>query len=447
MGSSEGDALRPTIGYEEDGDLSVLGRPKVETLVDGEAWRGEAKVRLELRPRPGIRVYCLFDEGVTEGVVAFRTESDARRVGEVVVDGRKVTGFGTKAKLLNNDVVPKMWVEWSPGEEPIAAIGDQTVVMRRVRFSLFNFVLRGLPYRDGSSSVEQIDFADANWSVRIRSLASTEEALKRKREEGGVHLTHAGDVVRTNGGDFTGTDAADVLAAVEHYLWFVEGARCELCCPVGLDAGGERVWSQWSSPGQWHEDRRSWLDRRDPENAGKLFSGFMDRWRQGHWNDALREVIYWYGLANDSGRGIDAGIASAQTALERLCYECCVREWNLMTPNEFKGKRAADLLRTLLGRQGIPAAIPAAASGLAAEAPRRNPQWVDGAQAVTEIRNILAHGGRRRSSVPAVCYIEAWALAVWFVEMAVLALCGYGGGYWDRNSESANVVPWTGTRT
>ena len=218
-------------------------------------------------------------------------------------------------------------------------------------------------------------------------------------------------MARADGGEFTGSETADVLTTVEHYLWFATGEHVELCCPVGTDVRGDGVWSRWSSPDRWDEGRLSWLDRRKPEQAGKLFRSFMDIWRRGDWRHALQEVVYWYGLANDSARGIDAGIVSAQTALERLAFECCVVEWKQMSRKAFKGKRAAELIRILLGQLGVPVAVPGSATGLTVAGPRRNPKWVDGVQAVTEIRNDLAHGGRRRLSLSAECYIEAWNLA------------------------------------
>ena len=444
LNDSDTDALEPTVPWQADGKPTVLACPNVESVVDGQTWSGQAEARLEFRPRPGVRFHCLFNTGVEMGPAVFRTQSYPGRVGELAIDGRRRKGFGTKAILLEDDA--KMYVQWTPEEEPIQAQGDYGTTMSRLRFSLFNFDLRGLPYHDGTQMVQQIQFGDPNWSVRIRSLRSTDEALKRKREEGGVFLTHAGDVARADGSEFSGRDATDILTALEHYLWFVAGARFDLCCPVGADADGERVWTRWSSPRRWEEGHLSWLDRRDPDQLGKLFPDFMERWGRANWSDALQAVVYWYGLANDSGRGIDAGIVCAQTALERLAFECCVVEWNLMSPGTYRRKPAADLVRTLLGRLDIPVTLPESARALSAVGPTRGSGWVDGAHAVTKIRNELAHGGRVRLSFSPDCYIEAWTLAVWFVEMAVLALCGYDDLYWNRNSRTEERVPWTAVR-
>jgi len=52
---------------------------------------------------------------------------------------------------------------------------------------------------------------------------------------------------------------------------------------------------------------------------------------------------------------------------------------------------AMDKLRLLLSICGIPAAIPASLSKLAAAAKAKENQWKDGPQALTEVRNALVH--------------------------------------------------------
>lgn len=40
----------------------------------------------------------------------------------------------------------------------------------------------------------------------------------------------------------------------------------------------------------------------------------------------------------------------------------------------------------------------------------------------------------------------AQALAAWFAEMAVLALCGYSDTHWNRNIRTEVQVPWAAAR-
>ena len=41
---------------------------------------------------------------------------------------------------------------------------------------------------------------------------------------------------------------------------------------------------------------------------------------------------------------------------------------------------------------------------------------------------------------------EKCGLAVWFVEMAVRALCGYADTHWNRNTRTEVQVPWAAAR-
>ena len=92
-------------------------------------------MRLDLRPRPSVRVDCVFDDGVTIGAPAIPLELDPVRLAEVTVGGRKLKGHGMKATVFDDDDGTKLAMKWSP-DEPVAGQGDDGTQMRRVRFSL-----------------------------------------------------------------------------------------------------------------------------------------------------------------------------------------------------------------------------------------------------------------------------------------------------------------------
>ena len=184
----------------------------------------------------------------------------------------------------------------------------------------------------------------------------------------------------------------------------------------------------------------SWFHGRDPKPLIDLFPGFMRRWTLDKWQEALREAISWYVSANQSSRGIDGGMIFAQTAMERLTYEYCVCEKIYVRTKGFKGLPAADQYRMLLSSLSIPLDIPSSATSLVAAA--RSHNWEDGPQALTELRNDLVHGGLKRGNWSPECYVEAWKLSLWYVEMVLLALCGYQGTHWNRNKRQVETVPW-----
>ena len=433
------DDIQPTIEFGTEGNSAVLMQSSVEAKVLGDRWTGEGEVQLDLYPRPAIRMYCMFAEGVTRNS-AIRVESDPQRLKEVTVDGRMVKGFAARAKAVHDET--SIWVKWIPGEDSVTGMGDDTTEVDRLLFSLFNFDIRGMPHWDqvAGQTIECHRLVSDEWTVRIRSLKSAQKALKDVRESGGHKMTHAGEAKRSDGKSFDGSEAKRLLEAVEHFLCLVAGLKFKLCCPVGINCHGERMWSRWSSPGRWDSGRLHWFDYRNPASVEGLFPGFMAKWRTEDWQEGLRESIYWYALSNDSTRGIDAGIIAAQTALERLSFEHCVVERKLVSEEGYKRLRASDLIRMVLSSLGIPLDIPSSAIEMLEEG--KSNRWIDGPHGLVEIRNALVHGGRKRSNWSVECYIEAWKLAVWYVEMVILAVCGYQGSHWNRNNRQFEVVPW-----
>ncbi len=431
--------LLPTVMFgSAEEKVAVVTRVPVSASVDGETWTGEGEVRLDVRSRPSVRLFCVFDDGVTFGRPAFDLESDPARLAEVTVAGRKVKGLGMRANVSDGEDGVKLAVKWSPNE-PVEGLGNEGTRMTRVRFSLFNCRIHGRKCRVDGDWLERFELETSDWLVRFGSLAETDEAWRHMAEGAGGFLTHAGDFARKDGREFTGTEAREMVEALEHFLSFSSGTPMVLCCPVGTDEEGEEVWSWWSSPRSWQGSQMCWFSGDDAGRVAGLFATFMERWEDKTLREDLREAIYWYLVANDSTREIDAGIVCAQTALERLSYGYSVEERKLIGKEGFGRLQAVDQLRLVLGSLGVPLDIPTSATALQTTT---NRNWVDGPKAVTEIRNDLAHGGKKRAELDLDCYVEAWTMIMWFLELGLLSLCGYRGDYWNRNNAAPETVPW-----
>ena len=172
----------------------------------------------------------------------------------------------------------------------------------------------------------------------------------------------------------------------------------------------------------------------------------MRRWANEEWRETLHEVIYWYLNANEPARGTDAGIILAQTAIERLSYEFAVKEKRLLAVDGFKDLRASDRFRLLFSSLGIPLDIPAATPKLQRLACNSQLKWLDAPHALTEIRNSLVHPEHKRRDQFRSVYYEAWNLSLWYLEMTILAICGYSGTYSNRLKlhwvGQVEDVPW-----
>ena len=297
------------------------------------------------------------------------------------------------------------------------------------------------------TTIEHMDLLCDEWKIELKSLSSTQQSIKFLNENGGYRLTHIGGIQKLDGSSFTGDDINECLTALCYFLSFVKGGWCNPICPVGFDETGHRVWELWSSPREaWHRPF-SWFDTHSTEQLTVLFKGFMKMWANDDWRGALREIIYWYLNANFSSRGIDAGIILTQAAIERLSYEYAVKDKRLVTADGFKNLWASDKFRLLFSSLRIPLDIPLATSKLKKLAQNQKMKWIDAPHALTEIRNSLIHPEHKKRGQFDSAYFDAWNLGLWYLEMGILAICGYNGTYGNRlnlrREGQVENVPWT----
>jgi hypothetical protein len=219
--------------------------------------------------------------------------------------------------------------------------------------------------------------------------------------------------------------------------------RCNLICAIGLNEVADRVWESWSSPVP-PENVLSWFASEYGVSLRDFYIHFHDRWGDSGWQEALSEVIQWYLDANIPSRGTHVGIILAQTAIERLSFELCVKHKRLITSKGFRDLRASDRFRLLFSSLGLTIDIPNDVSDLKNAAKKFN--WIDAAHALTEIRNSLVHPENKGCRSAAKLFIDAWKLSLWYLELAILSVCGYTGVYVNRlkiqQDKYVEQVPW-----
>ena len=440
--------LEPAFDFS-DGESSVLlYQGQAEMCIGGDSYAGNGDVRLDLLPRANIHAYGYF-KGVP-AKEAMETGIGQKEISSFSINGHQIEGFRLSS---GGDITTQEYnIKWCPKSEPVNGVGDESTQMTRVVFHLFNFADMFGTRRSTEQSettmhaIEHVDLSCDEWKVELKSLLSTRGSIKLLKEEGGYRLTHIGDIQKTEGTPFTGKDADGCLYALRFFLSFAKGGWCEPICAVGFDVSGNRVWESWSSPREpWHNPL-SWFDPHNGSQMATLFPGFMKRWTNDNWREALNEVIYWYLNANSSSRGIDAGIILTQAAIERLAYEYAVRCRKLLTVNGFKTLRASDKFRLLFSSLNLPLDIPSETLELQNLAQNNQMNWLDAPHSLTEIRNSLVHPEHRRRGQLNSVYHEAWNLCLWYLEMGVLAICGYSGNYGNRLKQrwvgQVENVPW-----
>lgn len=443
--SAEGTRFEPAIDIGPSGSNILLRSGKAEATINGSVFSGAGEVWLNLAPHANIRFRGEF-QGVPPAD-ALQSAVNPETTSSFSFEGREVEGFSLGA---GGDVqAGRLRAEWCPKSEPITGIGDSSTRLARVVFHLFNFSdfigtersfeLKGIT----NHAIEHLVLASKNWRVRLRSLLVTRENIETVKKEGGYRFTHLGCLERIDGAQFSVKEAGDQLHAIRFFLSFARGGWVQPVCPVGFAPAG-RVWESWSSPNEGRYTYSSWFDRHHASELETLFPGFMDRWEDDDWREALQEVIYWYLNANDSARGVDAGIILTQAAIERLSYEFSVKDRRLITADGFKGLPASDKFRLLFSSVGVPLDIPAESAELRRLAGQM--RWTDAPHALTDIRNSLVHPEHKRRGHLNSAYSEAWNQGQWCLEMGILAICKYSGTYGNRLREhwvgEVQDVPW-----
>jgi hypothetical protein len=276
-------------------------------------------------------------------------------------------------------------------------------------------------------------------------------AKERLDTHGGYAAGHVGILNRRDGGRFTPSAAEDILFCLHYFLSFARGLWSG---PIIVEGMGARrpLWTDWPSQARltdW-QGVSSWFPTHDASGAGAAFEGFADLWADATWHHPLREIIFWYVEANLNAGAIEGSLVLAHATLERLSWVHWVghRTVNAASFDGIQGG-AACRIALLLADLDIPIGLPSPlVPDLAAWANSEN--IVGGPPAVTKVRDTLVHPRRRELLAPTSpqVRIQARQLALWYVELALLALCRYNGPHVNRLQKGPTVhdatmpVPW-----
>jgi hypothetical protein len=435
-------ALQPAFDFASAPDpVSLLQGTAVLDLA-GDEQSGPAEVLLRFLPSPRIIIHAIVQGTEESARHWFLNDPDIR---SFALNGQAIEGFLTTWRANAEGLE----LDWCPSSEPIV-FGDmasQTSVA--ALFHLFNFPdFRGGQHQASNApagcSLMVLDSDD--WRISLQSLAdnATQQAWKRIKEEGGCFPTHVAKLERKDGKPFAGDEAIEQRWLLANFLSFTRGARCSTVCEVGLDSAGAKTWEAFASP-PYGIPPYSWFTPFKASQAEILFPLFAKRWQQSEeWKGCLRAAIYWYTQANTSGGSpsIDAAIILAHAALERLAHHHLVVDRKMISAGGLDQLKASDRLRLLFSSLNIPIEIGTATPDIQKAAPTF--KWLDSPHAMTDIRNELVHPVSRKQ-VDA-CIVDAWKLFLWYLELSVLALCGYDDAYTSRltakYATQSEKVPW-----
>ncbi|QOJ31138.1 MAG: hypothetical protein HRU81_02890 [Gammaproteobacteria bacterium] len=442
---SRPEPVRPIYGFFSAPDPVVLLRGEAEVRMGDDSFSGEADLLLRFVSAPRVLFHANTSITVERKFHFFC--DDSIEVSFLFKD-QKIDGFRGRWRAGADGLE----IDWYPESEPVVLCDMRQQTSVAAIFHLFNFpdFGGGQHQQAAPQGCALLVLESEDWKISLQGLPenATGQAWERIKNEGGCFLTHVVKMERKDGESFSGEDAQEQCSLLASFLSFVKGSRCWPVCGVGLDAAGVTSWRTFASP---HAVRPpcSWFTPCKASQAELLFPLFAKRWQQSEeWRNCLRSAIYWYLQANTRGGSpsIDAAIILAQSALERLAYHSLVVDRKMISGKGFDDLRASDRLRMLFSVCGIPNEITDAAPDIrqANGSFKKESKWMDAPHAITDIRNSLVHPVSKKEMHD--CYEDAWKLSLWYLELSVLALCGYDNTYTNRltaryetDSES---VPW-----
>ena len=210
-----------------------------------------------------------------------------------------------------------------------------------------------------------------------------------------------------------------------------------------MNTKGQDAWQGWfihhSRP--WKKPSFSWYDTlHAAEMLPSTFAGYVKASNDPVWSEVIRYAIYWYIQTNISN--VDSGLILGQTALELLVWNYLVIDKRMLSRNKFRENSAADNLRILLTKCGIPTEIPVTSKELVAFAKPNE----DGPALITRVRNNLVHPEKKLGIIKAP-FFHILNLQQWYIELILLKLFDYRGNYFNRLGQDlwkgkVEPVPW-----
>lgn len=197
-----------------------------------------------------------------------------------------------------------------------------------------------------------------------------------------------------------------------------------------LDAVGEVGWEQWGTRKvSLLENPSGWLDVHNGASMFSLFESFCLKLADESWNEVFASVVYWFERADTDNAGANGACILLQALLEKFSRQLVVQEKEALSEADFNKLTAAGKIRLLLTTVGIPTVVP---DGLVELEKLAASKGLGGPEILTFVRNRLVHPPKRTAVREKVPYYETCVLARWYLELAVLSICGYRGNYSDR---------------
>lgn len=276
-------------------------------------------------------------------------------------------------------------------------------------------------------AVGHIELKADDWSITIA----------QRSEQSSLEYSHDVYIAKDNRTLFTGAELQELIDTISYFFTFVAGTIRWPSISVGYQSG-QPVWGQFNRFKQNPYMEDNWFNPREGVSIATLFPLFWKHHSTA--GDKLRRPVELYAeSAAIAHRGLHQhALTVSHSALEHIAEAESPRQGR-QPPAEV---HIANVLRDI----GI-------STGLS-EFPDIRNLWTtkfNGTEAgagpsfVTRLRNYV-HAYPKNSSADSRDYYRAWSLSQYYVETALLKLCGYTGKYRNRMTSEwktdLDTVPW-----
>jgi hypothetical protein len=397
------------------------------------AWHAAGNLELRLGPRSTLR--------------ARFAGSDPWMIDSILADGYPTVEIPAGALIEPPEASalptpPDEVLAWTDYEIPVnhIEVGDVTTAERVILHIVGRLVDYPLPrYSTDHGEQERLSFVLPGWSLCL---------VKASREtESEADFTYVIEAT-PHRLPFRNDDVQVLTRRLFFLLRFAASGGIGVGPRVGLDKTGKVVWAEWGNPRMEASGPRWCPDHLVREALPILADGLQSVAADPGLEACIDRAISLLLAANEDAV-LDVKIPMACSGLELVGWAVLQhRQW--LTPDQLDRLSAGSRTRLLLQWAGIPIDLPPDSNALRARRGRDGKPFLAGPELIFEVRNKVVHPPKKLSDPewpgPDELF-EAWQLATWYLELAIMRALGYNGQYAKRLqltgwAGQTEAVPW-----
>lgn len=408
-----------------EGKVSLVGE-------DGQELTGDGEILLRVRPSPDVLLSARFDDAVELGEGLTLIATGGRATVSVSRTDLSSAGCQVRARLTS----------------PLVRLLQDEREAVEVRAEILNFEteLLGTPVETngGGSQARRAGWSAEGLRFTLDPVPYSKHSRSLLADGDGYAVTHVLGIRREDGGSLCAADFTQLSELLYDALSICAGSYLGIGCSAGMTASGERVWERWAIGRTQHwRNRLTWLPFKASEGLEPAMPKLLALSGQHPWSSGVLRNLTG-ALAEGLREGsIEIRLATLVTGLELLAWALLVQDRGMVPEADFDNRRLHTHIAQVLSIDSVPLPVPANLTALRSFA---RSCGGTGPQAVVTVRNRVVHPPTRGRQVPsAQVRIEAWLLAIRYLQLGILARCGYSGETltpWSRTRWDTCPVPW-----